>query len=59
MRLRRTADGFHGRVRTLRLDATLMLVPAEPSDAENASGSRVKLGGSGRRGVEPHRRARG
>lgn len=37
----RTATGFSGRVRTLTLDVAIMLVPAEPSDADRAPDYRI------------------
>ena len=40
----RTKSGYAGRVRTLAIDAELVLVPAEHSDAENAPDYRVYLG---------------
>ncbi len=40
----RTKSGYSGRVRTLSLDAEVVLVPAEQSDAENAPDYRVHLG---------------
>ncbi len=40
----RTKSGYSGRVRTLGLDAEVVLVPAEQSDAENAPDYRVHLG---------------
>ena len=40
----RTRNGYAGRVRTLGLDAELVLVPAEHSDAENAPDYRIHLG---------------
>ena len=40
----RTKNGYGGRIRTLVLDAALVLVPAEHSDAENAPDYRVHLG---------------
>ena len=40
----RTKSGYGGRIRTLALDAALVLVPAEHSDAENAPDYRVHLG---------------
>ncbi|MGY3539820.1 DUF736 domain-containing protein [Rhizobium sp. AB2/73] len=40
----RTKSGYTGRIRTLGLDAELVLVPAEQSDAENAPDYRVHLG---------------
>src|SRR3546814_16702208 len=40
----RTETGYSGRIRTLSLDAELTLVPAEPSDAENAPDFRTHIG---------------
>jgi uncharacterized protein (DUF736 family) len=40
----RTKSGYAGRVRTLSIDAELVLVPAERSDAENAPDYRIHLG---------------
>jgi uncharacterized protein (DUF736 family) len=40
----RTKSGYTGRVKTLGLDAELVLVPAEQSDTENAPDYRVHLG---------------
>ena len=40
----RTKSGYAGRVRTLLIDAELVLVPAEHSDTENAPDYRVHLG---------------
>jgi uncharacterized protein (DUF736 family) len=40
----RTKSGYTGRVRTLVIDAELVLVPAEHSDAENAPDYRIHLG---------------
>jgi uncharacterized protein (DUF736 family) len=40
----RTKSGYTGRVRTLSIDAELVLVPAEHSDAENAPDYRIHLG---------------
>lgn len=40
----RTKTGYSGRAQTLSLDAELTLVPAEPSDAENAPDYRIHLG---------------
>ena len=40
----RTKSGYSGRIRTLSLDAEIVLVPAEHSDAENAPDYRVHLG---------------
>ena len=37
-------DGYAGRVQTLRVDAELNIVPAQPSDTENAPQWRVMLG---------------
>jgi uncharacterized protein (DUF736 family) len=36
-------DGYAGQIRTLTLDASIAIVPAQPSDAENAPGWRVLL----------------
>ncbi|TIN95481.1 MAG: DUF736 domain-containing protein [Mesorhizobium sp.] len=43
----RTMSGYSGHLRTLTLDVQLALVPAEPSDAENAPDYRVHLGDDG------------
>ncbi|MET3579919.1 uncharacterized protein (DUF736 family) [Mesorhizobium robiniae] len=43
----RTKSGYSGHLRTLTLDVQLALVPAEPSDAENAPDYRVHLGDDG------------
>lgn len=40
----RTKSGYAGRVRTLTIDAELLLVPADNSDAENAPDFRIHLG---------------
>ncbi len=40
----RTRDGYRGRLKTLTLDAKLTLVPAEPSDTENAPDYRIHIG---------------
>ncbi|MDW9658528.1 DUF736 family protein [Sinorhizobium meliloti] len=40
----RTENGYSGTLRTLSLDAELVLTPAEPSDAENAPDYRIHLG---------------
>ena len=40
----RTKSGYAGRVRTLSIDAELLLVPADNSDAENAPDFRIHLG---------------
>ncbi|HDZ74500.1 MAG TPA: DUF736 domain-containing protein [Aurantimonas coralicida] len=39
-----TETGYSGRIRTLSLDVKLALVPAEPSDAENAPDYRIHVG---------------
>ena len=61
----RSKSGYAGRVRTLSIDAELVLVPAEHSDAENAPDYRIHLapddngpevGPRGRRCLEAHRR---
>ncbi len=43
----RTADGFAGRIKTLALDVEVRLVPADPSDAENAPDYRIHAGEDG------------
>jgi uncharacterized protein (DUF736 family) len=43
----RTKSGYSGHVRTLTLDVQLALVPADPSDVENAPDYRVHLGDDG------------
>lgn len=40
----RTGTGFAGRIHTLSLDAEIAIVPAEPSEAENAPDHRVRRG---------------
>ncbi|MBD3817409.1 DUF736 domain-containing protein [Brevundimonas diminuta] len=40
----RTRTGYDGRLHTLALDVRLTLIPAEPSDAENAPEWRVMIG---------------
>lgn len=40
----RSSLGYAGRLRSLGLNAELVLVPADPSDAENAPDFRVHLG---------------
>ncbi len=40
----RTQSGYSGHVRTLGLEAELVLVPADSTDAENAPNYRVHLG---------------
>lgn len=42
----RSKSGYSGRIQTLSLDAELVLVPAEHSDAENAPDYRIHLGDS-------------
>jgi uncharacterized protein (DUF736 family) len=42
----KNAFGFVGRIHTLGLDLALAIVPAEPSDIENAPDWRVHLGGN-------------
>ena len=39
-----TRDGFEGHLQTLTLDARLTLLPAEPSEAENAPDYRIMVG---------------
>ena len=39
-----TGDGYSGRIHTMSLDAIISLVPAEPSDSENAPDYRAILG---------------
>lgn len=39
-----TQDGFEGRLTTLSLDVAITLVPASPSDAENAPDYRILAG---------------
>ncbi|MFZ5702970.1 MAG: DUF736 domain-containing protein [Pseudomonadota bacterium] len=41
-----TKAGYSGRIHTMSLDAAVSLVPAEPSDSENAPDYRVLLGES-------------
>ena len=48
-----TKSGYAGRVRTLVIDAELVLVPAEHSDAENAPDYRIHLRRRRRRGGRP------
>lgn len=36
-------DGFAGQIRTLLIDVMVAIVPAQPSDAENAPAWRVLL----------------
>lgn len=38
-----TADGYSGRIRLFGLDEAVVLVPAEPSDVENAPDYRIHL----------------
>lgn len=40
----RSKSGYSGRIQSLSLDAELILVPADHSDAENAPDYRVHLG---------------
>ena len=40
----RTPSGFAGRIRTLSFDTEFVIVPAEPTDAENAPDYHVHLG---------------
>jgi len=40
----KTAPGYSGHIATRTLDAMLAIVPAAPSDSENAPGWRVLLG---------------
>ena len=40
----RTPTGFAGRIRTLSFDTEFAIVPAEPTDVENAPDYRVHLG---------------
>ena len=39
-----TRDGFEGRLQTLTLDTRLALIPAEPSETENAPDYRIMVG---------------
>ena len=41
---KRTKTGISGRIRTLALDAELVLIPVDRSDAENAPDYRIHLG---------------
>ena len=41
---KRTKTGFSGHIRTLALDAKLILVPVDKRDAENAPDYRIHLG---------------
>ncbi len=43
----RESFGFSGRIHTLSLDRAIAILPAEPSEAENAPNHRVYLGGDG------------
>lgn len=38
-----TADGYSGRIRLFGIDEQIVLVPAEPSEAENAPDYRIRL----------------
>jgi uncharacterized protein (DUF736 family) len=39
-----TGNGYSGRIRTISMDAIVSLVPAEPSESENAPDYRIVLG---------------
>ena len=39
-----TATGYSGRIQTISLDAIATLIPAEPSESENAPDYRIILG---------------
>jgi uncharacterized protein (DUF736 family) len=41
---KRTKSGYSGRIRTLTIDAELVLIPADHSDAENAPDYRILRG---------------
>lgn len=41
---KRTKNGYAGRIRTLSLDAEIVLIPAEHTDAENAPDYRIHHG---------------
>ena len=41
---KRTKTGIRGRIRTLALDAELVLIPVDKRDAENAPDYRIHLG---------------
>ncbi|QGM46076.1 DUF736 domain-containing protein [Methylocystis heyeri] len=43
----RDKSGFAGRIHTLTVERHLILVPAEPSDADNAPDYRIHLGDAG------------
>lgn len=44
---RKTETGWSGRIRTLVIDAEVVLVPARYSDAENAPDFRIHIGDAG------------
>ena len=50
---KRTTTGIRGRIRTLALDAELVLIPVDKSDAENAPDYRIHLGDVGGSEVGP------
>ena len=50
---KRTKTGIRGRIRTLALNAELVLLPADKSDAENAPDYRIHLGDVGGSEVGP------
>jgi uncharacterized protein (DUF736 family) len=54
---KRTKMGISGRIRTLALEAELILVPVDKRDAENAPDYRIHLGDvdGGWSGLETHR----
>jgi uncharacterized protein (DUF736 family) len=45
--LTRTRDGYAGRIKTITLDFAITLVPADPTDTEDAPDYRVHLGEDG------------
>ena len=50
---KRTKTGISGRIRTLALDAELVLIPVDKRDAENAPDYRIYLGDVGGSEVGP------
>ena len=46
-----TVTGYYGRIKTISLDAIVTLIPAEPSESENAPDFRIVLG-DGEQGLE-------
>jgi uncharacterized protein (DUF736 family) len=46
-----TETGYSGRIQTMSLDAIVTLIPAEPSESENAPDFRIVLG-DGEQGLE-------